>query len=368
MANCPACKEDIRRTTKYVKCYGLCGDFYHQKCGNVSDKGYAVLQDFPNFGWRCDQCMKKGTVDMFKMVQQFTKLIDEKLSKQHEMLMTHDEILKGMNEKIVERGTSVTTYANVAKTKKQDPVLVIKPKNSEQKNMITKNDVKKHIDPVELEVSGIRNISNGGILVECKNEEAVKKLKEEAVKKLGEDYSVSVPKKLTPRVKVIGLSEKLQPEQIEANIKAQNHYVEDESARIKVVHIQEMKDKRRGYCVYMEVDGKTYKKMLLEQKLNIGWDRCKVYDAVSVKRCYKCSGFNHKASECRGEKACPRCADNHDVTDCKAEKNNIKCINCVRAVEKLKIKLDVQHEVWSQDCAVYRRKLEIEQSKINFLD
>lgn len=136
---------------------------------------------------------------------------------------------------------------------------------------------------------------------------------------------------------------------------------------IKVVHVSTQPGKRRDYFTLIEVDGTTYETLIRKEKINIGWDRCRVYDAVNVQRCYKCSGFGHKASDCRNQKACPRCAECHDLKDCKAEPKDIKCINCKNAVEKLKINLDIRHEAWSNECKVLSRKLEAEKSKIDFL-
>ena len=35
-------------------------------------------------------------------------------------------------------------------------------------------------------------------------------------------------------------------------------------------------------------------------KLNIGWDRCRVFDGTDVLQCFKCHG-NHRSKECNKE-------------------------------------------------------------------
>lgn len=214
---------------------------------------------------------------------------------------------------------------------------------------------------------GLRNISKGGVVLECKNKEAINKIREEVSQKLGSNYDVSVPKKRAPRIKVVGITENLSYEDTERKILAQNTFLDHNSANIKVVHIQKIKN-RSNYFAYLEVDGISYSKLLREEKLNIGWDRCRVYDAVNITRCYKCSGFNHRATECTAEKACPKCAGPHDLVECKADNTEIKCINCLKATERLKIKLETNHEAWNTNCAVYKRKMELERSKIDFLE
>jgi phage FluMu protein Com len=50
-------------------------------------------------------------------------------------------------------------------------------------------------------------------------------------------------------------------------------------------------------------------------------------DHVAVNRCLKCSRYNHRASNCRGEETCPLCTGGHK--DCTASSGDYKCINCV---------------------------------------
>lgn len=189
--------------------------------------------------------------------------------------------------------------------------------------------------------------------------------KKEAIKKLGDKYDVHVPKKRLPKIKIMGISEKLTSEEIATKAVNQNLYIKEES-HMKVFAVVKQRRSNR-YIAYAEVDPDTYKRAVQEETINIGWDRCKVFDALNVTRCYNCNGFNHKAKECRSSQSCPRCGKNHDINDCKATETEIQCINCKTAMDKLKIKLDVGHCAWSAECSVYKRKLEIERSKIDFL-
>jgi len=51
----------------------------------------------------------------------------------------------------------------------------------------------------------------------------------------------------------------------------------------------------------MEVGPQT-RKQLLQTKLKIGWDICNVADYLVPTICYKCSRYNHKHNDCKGEK------------------------------------------------------------------
>lgn len=374
MANCGKCYKDVKRGDKIVPCTGLCERYFHDKCANVSSDEYALLGSKKNFGWFCDSCMEKknylrNIVDGMKSLSNLSegmKKQNDKIEKlQNEVTMCNDNLKSNIKEIIEERKEH--TYAEKLKLKKHEPVVIIKPKNQEQKSLDTKKEVRKSIDPTNLDISGVRSVSKGGIVIECKNTESVNKLKEKAESKLGDEYEIKIPKKKLPRVKLVGISEKISLETIEEKIKSQNSFLNSENAHVKIVHIKANKD-RRSYTAFAEVNAYAYRVMLDEQKVNIGWDRCKIYDAVEITRCFTCSGFNHKASQCKSQKACPKCAGPHHLSECKAGDEDQRCINCMHAVNKLKIKLDVNHAAWSSECAVFKRKLELERSKIDFLE
>ncbi|KAK4874062.1 hypothetical protein RN001_013422 [Aquatica leii] len=222
-------------------------------------------------------------------------------------------------------------------------LIVNQDKIKKQKSVDTKNDIKKCIDPTDMNITGIRPVSNGGILIECKNKDDVCKLKEKAETKMGESYKIQLPKKKLPRIKIVGLSENLPPEIIEEKIKMQNSHINSEKSSLKIVHTKEGRN-RKSYIAYAEVNAYTYRAIMKEKKINVGWDRCIVYDAIEIRRCYRCNGFNHKASEC---KACPKCAGSHGLQECTVDgEENHKCSNCIQMAEKLKMKLDINHPVW----------------------
>lgn len=386
MSQCKKCFLEIKRTDKYIRCQGLCERQFHTKCVGLQDNQWKFIVDHVNIAWFCDSCVESGITsikDVLKDMTSSMKALEDNVNNQEvgnekqEKLLSElvstvrrmDENITTDTKKIIEHQEgSKTSYADKVKSKKNNQVVLIKPKEAQQNSIKTKEEVKKNIDPTTLEISGLRNIHNGGVLVECKTKESLIRLKEEIKQKLGDKYDTSAPKKRVPTVKVVGMSEKLEAKAIEEKILAQNLFLKQNEASITVVHVYEKKGPRRNFVAYVEVDGHSYNKMLTEERINIGWDRCRVYEAISITRCFKCSGYGHKASICTAKKACPKCAGSHCLTECEAENQETKCINCKRAMERLGIKLDDAHEAWSKDCKVYQRKLEIEKSKIDFLE
>lgn len=131
-----------------------------------------------------------------------------------------------------------------------------------------------------------------------------------------------------PSIKIVGITQKQDREEIETKIKSQNEDIFETSSNIEVTYIKEFKNKRDqiNYTVYAEVDGNTYQRIIKAEKIYLGWDRCRVYDNVNILRCFNCNGFNHKAIHCKNEISCPKCAKSHDIKNCNEGYN--ACINC----------------------------------------
>ncbi|KAF2895223.1 hypothetical protein ILUMI_10946 [Ignelater luminosus] len=136
-----------------------------------------------------------------------------------------------------------TTYADKIKTRKYEPVLVIKPKSESQVN-----------------ISGVKSASKGGIIIECKDKDALSKLKNVAESTLGNKYNINIPKHRTPRVKIIGMRHK----KFKVKCCVRSNYETT---------------KTESFFCYAEVDGETYRNLLGEEKVNIGWDQCRVSTA-----------------------------------------------------------------------------------------
>lgn len=84
----------------------------------------------------------------------------------------------------------------------------------------------------------------------------------------------------------------------------------------------------------MAVDNESYAKMVEMRKVNIGWERCRVFDGTDVTQCLKCRGYNHIAKECKNQEICLRCHGQHKTKDCKNKEQIMKCINCMKINKK----------------------------------
>lgn len=253
--------------------------------------------------------------------------------------------------------------------KKHEPVVIIKPKQKDQENPLTQKEIKNNIDPAKAEVVGIRSSKQGSIIIQCKNAGGTKQMADEINSKWGDKYEAKIPKPKYPTIKIIGLTEKYSSDEIQEKIKNQNKFLDTEKCNIKVTYIKEVNYRNKiSYVVFAGVDGDSYQKMIKEEKISIGWDRCRVFDNLNIMRCFKCNGFNHKALDCRNQTSCPKCAKQHNIKECTEDgENDMQCINCIMTSKSLGLKLNSNHSAMSKDCPVYKRKVEMERSKIDFL-
>lgn len=279
----------------------------------------------------------------------------ETLITQNENLKSELQIVKKSVQQNKPHGK--TTYAD--KVKSNDPVVVILPKNKEQTSSATKSDIKNKLSPTNLAVKNIRKAAKGAIVIECENTKSQTSIKESVINKLSSEYNVSIPELLNPRFKIINVSEKYSDEQILCYIKKQNEFIPS-SSNFKCIKL--IQTPRANYTYIIETDPATYNLIISNEKLSIGWDRCRVFENIYVRRCFKCLGFNHKSDECSKEKVCLKCSGHHDIKQCQSTK--VECVNCKWAVENLRITLDVNHQANSYECPVLQHRMDRARQRI----
>lgn len=307
------------------------------------------------------------------------KVVIEELKKQKNQLKRHEVLLneikicvdcdKNVNsdlskqiKKIIEEDVN-KKVSYVDKLKEKESSLIIVPKKLSQKSEVTKKVVKDNINPVDSGATGMRSAAKGAIILECKNKETSATLKDEVTQKLGEDYSVKALPLKNPRFKIINMSEKLSEDIIIENIKKQNDFI-NKNAEFKVIKMLETKKGRyTEYCAIIETDANSFDRIIQNEKISIGWDRCKVYEHIFVSRCFKCLGFSHAAKDCNRTQACINCGGEHNKKDCTVNEPN--CVNCSWAVKNLNIKLDTKHSSLSIICPVLQKRKDRERNKMN---
>lgn len=282
-----------------------------------------------------------------KMCNEIKKVIKETSDKQNKMSFA-DAVKKN------------TVLPNL---KKQVP-LIIKPKEK-QKNVKTKEDLNNRVDPADLNITNIENRRNGTIVIQSENDEERQKIKNAIENKMSDTYEIKAPDENDMSIIITDMSFKYTEKEIIDKIKRQNQQLQKHE--MKIVKSYEFKKYNKIiYNVKILVDKEAYIKIKEAQKLNIGWEKCRIFDGTDIIQCFKCFGYNHKAGECKNDEICYKCHENHKSKECNKEIIN-KCINCIRTNRRLNMGLDENHATSNKECPVYQNKLEMKKKRLGLI-
>lgn len=209
----------------------------------------------------------------------------------------------------------------------------------------------------------VKELKNGAVILKCDSDVANQKMKDEAQSVLGENYLISETKLLSPSVTISNISKELSEDEITEAVRSQNYFLADED-QFKLKTVKNSKSGGSLFAV-LQCNGSCYQKLMAVGKINIGFNKCPVYENFNVIRCYKCWRFNHFASDCKEAVVCSRCAGSHSSRNCTEDSR--KCTNCLYVNSRFGRGFDAQHEATHKDCPVYKQKLNIFKQKINFM-
>ena len=109
-----------------------------------------------------------------------------------------------------------------------------------------------------------------------------------------------------------------------------------------------------------------YTKIMNEEKVNIEWENCRIFDDTDIIQCFKCRGYNDKLAECRNKDIFCKCHGKHRSDKCNKENINIR-INCIHMNKRLNLKLNENHVTLSKECQVYINKLNAKKRSVGLV-
>lgn len=408
---CAQCALPIVGSDESVECFGKCKLAIHTAClPGVTEVELNLLRKLKNCVYVCDACLALHDYDD----RHREKVLDEIVDKFNEFACVID-LAKNFETKVktivsselsayVKRSAAATensesgrvlrstskkrkleaalaenkndgtpksglTFADMVKVpvvpstekvemrpkvqKKPDPVVIIKPKQgSESTN--TREDLRKRINPKNMSLNKVIQGKDGTVTVVLKDVASSKLLKETVEKNMGEQYDVKMREGIKPTIKIVGLSDEMDEVELKETLVEQNDVFSDlKHFKLRKFYCNE-KWKYAQYSVIVELDATTFFKAMDAGKLNVGWDRCRVFDGLDVTRCYKCCAFNHRIADCKAEReTCAICAGEHNVKQCQSKQE--KCVNCDKIRTERKLDIDINHPAWSSKCPVYMR-------------
>ena len=222
--------------------------------------------------------------------------------------------------------SSRRNYAEIVQGSKMKSFkMTIKSRDAHPPEKI-KQILKNKINPGEINV-GVNTFKtlSGGVLIETNSKEEIELLEKEIQVKCGDELDVHVHSLRKPRIVILNVPEDITTENIEDTILRQNPEFNLQKGSIVAKFIYVTKRMHRNAVVEV---GAEIRKILLNKKVRIGWQICKTDDYLTATRCFKCSKFNHRTQDCRGEVTCPLCAGPHTLKECKGDTTTFKCVNC----------------------------------------
>ncbi|CAH1965397.1 unnamed protein product [Acanthoscelides obtectus] len=155
-----------------------------------------------NLFWFCNDCSNIAIQNL-----KISRRLDSLEQKTNDVLEQTKEcfsVVKTLYDRAP--NASVQKWSDVVKAKR--PPLIIKPKNSSQNSVKTKLDVTNKVDPSQINIAGVRNTANGGIQIECENDELMQKLHEAARNALADRYEIQIPEFKKPKIVIVGVYDK----------------------------------------------------------------------------------------------------------------------------------------------------------------
>lgn len=363
---CRCCSEAIGDSDNFFVCGGVCGGHVHLDCTQMNKHALNAVIEFENIIFLCDECTTNSIKTINNKVDGIYAILN-RLEKQ--MISTNEMVkeIKGKKSNSHENDSDLNrnsknkdrkSYADVLKPKR---VVLVKPKDSEKTDSKkTKESVRKNIDPTTIKVNALTSISNGGVAIECGDEESVEKIKKKLAK-MSEEFTCEEAKQRKYRIKIVGIRDKLENDEIIGMLMKQNDCFANDS-ELKIIRAYNVKD--MYYSALVEMNKNNFDLCIESGSVRIGWDKCKVYEEIPLTVCVKCCGYYHIAKECKNANiVCRKCGGSHKMSECKEK--DPKCINCMGANEKHGFKFDVAHTVNDSKCEVRKQKIEMVRRRMN---
>ena len=166
-----------------------------------------------------------------------------------------------------------------------------------------KSILKSQINPTEMKVGikSLKSLKNGRVLIEVGSVEETNLLSAKINAECGEVLEAHAPKLRKPRIIIRNIPQDMSVENFEEILLAQNPELGMKPGEVST----RFKFKTKGGELNMVVEvGPETRKKLLRTKLKMGWLIFSVGDYLVAKRCLKCSKYNHRHQECKGEETC----------------------------------------------------------------
>jgi hypothetical protein len=365
---CSKCSKKAERANQILACF-LCLKNLHLKCdsryvpGTRVDESTTVKLANMGYNWICEDCIvtSSRTIDSLLRLESAMGELCAKVTEMEKQLS-----FLSSKERVSMAKDDGESFASVLKRRNENVIVITaNDENNEINRGLVLEKIENSINPEDARISGLKGLSNNKVILKSKTDD-VDKLLSEVRENLGADYVVNVVDKKKPKLKVVGIEwdGEISSDRLVGAMRAQNSFVKG-SDSIRVIKTYASTKIKDCFSAIVEVDVHLHKLFLKERFMNVRWSRCRVFDATEVPRCFKCARYGHYENSCKSDICCPRCSEAHRIVECKCSDNNVKCINCVEANRKYKLKLNVNHIAGDKKCDTMMRLLKRKIKNIN---
>lgn len=363
---CSVCRNTINSRRPAIFCC-TCKKQFHSNCISSGIDLSSVLNEIRGLSWQCEDCVNTyicvNEEDIKTIIEnQLQVAVSDLKSKFETFTSDFERAVESKIQSILPKQSSVSVatpdkpnYAQIVRNKAH-PGVLIKPKDQKQESSKTKTDMMKKISPADsnIQLSRLRAVGGGGLLLGCRNSEDNKKLKDIVQQKMSDSYEVVEMHGLNPRIRIAGITGKYDDQKLLETIKKCNRGVFTDTSSCSLIKFCSTKKNPNTFQATLQVDKCTYENAVAFGYLFVDFDCCKVFDAIEVLRCFKCNEFHHSSKFCKNSVSCPRCGQGHMVNECHSD--SLTCINCVKLNDKIDGSIDTNHAAWdTPNCTSYKQ-------------
>ena len=355
---CNCCSSTVFEE-EIIRCT-LCKKRFHALCKSSTEKicTKTVLDAFMrkstsnNFIWLCDPCLIKFEIDQVQNEHRRIDTLEEKYNNIEQQLGNIKEMLTknaAGGESSLHNNTAESTDSIIVGESSLPTVAKKKPQQSPWFNKnrveILKDSLGNNPNLTSLESSvldkslkpGISKFTKDGrTVILCDSSEDANALLVKAAATFPA-HKVVVKKPRKSVIRVVGLQSLLSGESFTDELFTRNPSFESfknsEDYEFSIVKSC-LKNSTTFQAVIKVSEAFRSHIKKYNDRVNITFFICKVYDQVDVKRCNKCHKYGHWIKECDQPSSCSICAESHETKSCPHYKDdsflNHKCINCTR--------------------------------------
>lgn len=357
MPACKLCNVTLKNFDKCARCF-ICTKKAHTKCLKLDDENFKILNQFKNFKYVCDDCsVMEGCSKLDQIVETVSKCVslieEQNTSRKAQQTITFNPDTADLNTKIL-------SYAEVTANTSS---VMLKPKNDNQPISVTKKDLFTNVDPIKTKVNitKVKASRNGSVIITCDNPDDINKIGNIVSNNLP-NYSLKQLSSLLPRIRISRIDSSVEKDALLNYVLNQNKSLFPAGYVCNLKKFSTLRNNEALHQAVIEVDAQSYHNIIAAGKLLVGYEYCKVWDAVDIRRCFKCSGFNHISEHCtKDEPTCPKCCGNHLLKNC--ESITLTCSNCFSRKDKYP-NIDCSHSALDRGCATYQSHLATFRAKI----